>query len=107
MIVYLDGEPMAPDGARTLAAGLEPVCVLHKNHTPRPLRLVAHHVHPAAHGGRTVKGNLAVVCDTGHYNVHTILDVLLGDGRWPARFGSPSERAMARRGYELIRAASS
>lgn len=107
MIVYLNGEPMAPSAVRTLLPGLEPACVLHRDHGwVRPLRLVAHHVHPLGHGGPDVKANLAVVCDNGHMNVHEILKLLLKGEPLPARrFGTRTERAMARRGYGLIRAA--
>lgn len=103
MIVYLAGEPMAPSDYRTLLAGADPVCTLHRDHgTARPLRLVAHHVHPLAYGGRSTPGNLAVVCDNGHYSVHEILNLLLKGKPLPRYFGTRLERAMASRGYELI-----
>lgn len=107
MIVYLLDEPMHRDAVHSLTAGSDPACVLHRRHTPRPLRLVAHHVWPLAHGGPSGSENLAIVCDTGHYSVHEVLRILLAGKPLPPRFGTRTEREMARRGYVAIRAASS
>ncbi len=104
LTVYLDGEPLPPDDAHTLVGARELVCALHRDHRPLPLRLVAHHVLPKASGGRTEPGNLAVICDTGHYNVHEILAALLAGKVLPGGFGSRSERGMAQRGHDLIQA---
>lgn len=73
-------------------------CQVHAYHWPRPLRTVVHHIQPLAMGGQDVPANRVPVCDTGHYNVHRLLDVLL-HGATPTG-GTRKERALARQGYD-------
>lgn len=74
-------------------------CQIHGYHYPKPLRIVEHHIQPAAMGGATAPGNLVALCDVGHFNVHRILDDLLHEV--PMRKGGTrTERALAQRGYD-------
>lgn len=52
-------------------------CVVHGYHWPRPARTVKHHIIPESVGGPTNPGNLLMVCDTGHYNIHEYIDAVL------------------------------
>lgn len=52
-------------------------CVVHKYHWPKPLRTVKHHIIPQEYGGKTEPGNLLLVCDVGHYNIHAVMDAIL------------------------------
>lgn len=74
------------------------VCQVHRSHSPRPLGLVVHHVQPRAMGGPDEPANRVTVCDTGHRNIHRLLDDLLHGGPM-RRGGTPAERALAQRGY--------
>jgi hypothetical protein len=59
-------------------------CEVHGYHYPKPARTVKHHKHPQEYGGKTTPENLVLVCDTGHYNIHTWIDVnLKGKGETP------------------------
>lgn len=53
-------------------------CIVHGYHYPRPTRTVRHHIWPQEYGGPTTEENLVWVCDTGHYNIHNMIDWLLG-----------------------------
>jgi hypothetical protein len=78
-------------------------CQLHKDHRPRPLVIVRHHVQPLGMGGPDDESNWLDACDTGHRNVHTILGPMCQDGPGfgkAGRRGTASERAAARRGFE-------
>ena len=72
-------------------------CAVHGYHWPKPLRTVQHHIHPLGLGGKDEKDNIVLVCDTGHYSIHAILDALI-DGRIPPR-GTRKEREIATRGF--------
>jgi hypothetical protein len=74
-------------------------CILHAYHWPRPLVLVVHHVQPKGMGGPDVAGNRALVCDTGHRNVHTLMGPLVNVGIMP-RGGTRRERELAREGFD-------
>lgn len=60
----------------TAAASRYP-CKVHGYHWPRPSRSVKHHIWPQEYGGPTVPDNLVWTCDTGHYNIHALLDAML------------------------------
>jgi hypothetical protein len=93
-------------------------CTIHGAHgSALPLRTVGHHILPKEWGGDP-HGELAWVCDNGHYSIHRILDWLRlqdrgpkGDGvgglpydeviqMRPPFGGSRSELRLAREGYE-------
>jgi len=76
-------------------------CAVHKYHYPKPMRTVKHHIHPQEYGGKTVPENLVLVCDTGHYNIHTALDAMLAGVNGPKV--SRSERKIAQQGYDSIK----
>lgn len=69
-------------------------CALHLYHRPKPLRVVWHHVWPQYLGGPNIKANLRAVCDTGHYNVHDLLD-------WLVEHGNPATGDCGLRGSGL------
>lgn len=79
-------------------------CVVHGYHWPKPLRTVKHHIHPLSEGGPDTKANLLLVCDTGHYSIHALLEALL-KGQ-PMTGGTRAERTYAVQGYEAIKKAS-
>lgn len=76
-----------------------PACVLHLTHRPQPLTLVTHHVVPIGMKGPDDPSNRVEVCDTGHRNVHLLLAALVY-GQDLGRRGTPTERALAWRGYD-------
>jgi len=79
-------------------------CVVHgKTHRPDPLRTVRHHIWPQEYGGPTVPDNLVLVCDTGHYNIHTLLDLMLAGRGVPT--AHRNELKYARQGYLAIQKA--
>lgn len=59
-------------------------CALHKHHIPVPKMLHIHHVIPLEFQKETgidipTQGNTAIVCPTGHYNIHALIQLgLLG-----------------------------
>jgi HNH endonuclease len=48
-------------------------CALHRYHSPEVTSFDRHHVWPKGDGGPDEESNLAVVCPTGHRNVHILL----------------------------------
>ncbi len=52
-------------------------CELHMSHRPRPGRSVMHHILPLSWGGPSEPENEMWVCDTGHYNIHILIDAWL------------------------------
>lgn len=76
-------------------------CTVHGYHWPTPLRTVKHHVLPEAEGGKATPDNLELTCDTGHYNIHEILERLLA-GRPIAHVGTKREREIAVEGQKRI-----
>lgn len=76
-------------------------CVVHGVHRPTPARTVKHHIWPQEFGGPTIESNLVWVCDTGHYNIHTLLDALLS-GKTIEFKGTRLERKLAKQGYDAI-----
>lgn len=83
------------------------VCEVHKYHSPRPQRIDVHHVWPSALGGPDVASNVIGACQTGHTNIHMLIDIYIkaGDKQVPwstlKYFGS-SERKYALLGYNRI-----
>lgn len=76
-------------------------CVVHGFHRPAPLRTVRHHIFPQEFGGPTTPENLVLVCDTGHYNIHTCLDALLKGEPLPK--ATRLEQHLAQQGYAKIK----
>lgn len=74
-------------------------CQVHGSHYPTPLRVVVHHLQPQAMGGLTTPENTVTVCDTGHFNVHRLLDDLL-HGVPMRKGGTRQERQLAQQGYD-------
>lgn len=81
-------------------------CEVHRQHEPRTIVNERHHVWPLGHGGPSIAANFAVICATGHNNVHVLLTYYLkyrGDVPWSLRRQfHPGERALAKLGYERI-----
>lgn len=77
-------------------------CRCSGSHSPRPLVVHSHHIHPQGHGGSDDKSNLVWLCPTAHYNVHHILDYLLKYGHKPRGRFNPYQLEIATRGYESI-----
>lgn len=74
-------------------------CVVHDTHRPRPLGTVVHHIQPKSAGGPDIPSNRVEICDTGHRNVHRLLDDLWSTGRM-RRGGTPEERRLAQEGFD-------
>lgn len=56
-------------------------CEVVKDHNPKPLRFVWHHILPQACGGQTFAANLVQTCDNCHYGIHVILhDMKVNNG---------------------------
>lgn len=78
-------------------------CKVHGYHWPEPLRTVRHHILPEAEGGKATVDNLQDTCDTGHYNIHYLLE-LLEEGKPIVHLGTRKERAIAEEGWRRIQA---
>jgi len=75
-------------------------CEVHKYHWPPPLGLVTHHIQPLGMGGPDTPENKITVCDTGHRNIHRILDAFFRGV--PAKtLGTKKEYAYAEQGYDM------
>lgn len=81
-------------------------CEVHTVHKPSSHINHEHHVWPRGHGGPNVAENLIVVCPTGHYNIHRLLEELLtARGEVPysvLRQFAHDERKYAQLGYDRI-----
>lgn len=81
-------------------------CAVHGKHIPASHQNHYHHVWPRGTGGPDIKANQVVVCPTGHYNIHQLLDLfLLHSGEVPystLRTFAFEERRLARLGWERI-----
>ena len=75
-------------------------CDVHGYHSPKPLRIVPHHIQPLGMNGPDVPANRVNTCDTGHFNIHRLLDDLLHDGLMRVRGGTRRERQLARQGFD-------
>lgn len=49
-------------------------CLIHPTHQPHPHVNHLHHVWPRGDGGPNIEANRVVVCPTGHYNIHHLLE---------------------------------
>ncbi len=81
-------------------------CLVHPKHKPEPHLTHIHHIWPLGDGGPDVEANTVVICPTGHYNVHALLDLYrLHRGKPPhvevRRFGY-GERDLAETAWRSI-----
>lgn len=81
-------------------------CELHTKHTPESHINHRHHVWPKGDGGPDILDNIVVVCATGHYNIHDLLEhyKMLG-GNVPygvLRRYALGERKYAKLGYDRL-----
>lgn len=74
-------------------------CQVHKTHVPKPLGVVVHHIQPRAMLGPDADSNRVTICDSGHRNIHRLLDDLLHGGPM-RRGGTRTERKLAQQGYD-------
>lgn len=79
-------------------------CDVHGIHRPKPLGVVVHHIWPRGMAGPDEPANRITVCDTGHRNVHRLLDDLLL-GKAMRRGGTQRERDLAQQGFDTWTAA--
>lgn len=81
-------------------------CLLHAKHIPNSHINHVHHIWPRGHGGPDEPDNKVIVCATGHYNIHALLEEYLHyRGKVPYAVGkqySRQERFYAQLGYERI-----
>ena len=77
-----------------------PTCQLHGYHIPKPLWIERHHVQPLGMLGPDEPGNWLWCCPTGHYDIHALLGPL-ANGKGMPKGGTASERAAAKRGYDM------
>ncbi len=81
-------------------------CLVHGQHIPASHANHRHHVWPLGDGGPDIAANVVVVCPTGHYNIHTLLDEYrIRDGQVSytiARRFARGERDLALLGWERI-----
>lgn len=79
-------------------------CMVHREHSPNSHINHEHHVWPKGMGGPDCDENLVVICPTGHYNVHRLLEeyvALRGDVPYSVRRQfTKGERELAKLGYE-------
>lgn len=57
-------------------------CLIHKKHMPETHVNHRHHCWTLGDGGPDIEDNIVVVCATGHYNIHDLLNhyrMLMGD----------------------------
>lgn len=80
-------------------------CQVHGGHRPESHVNDVHHVWPLGDGGPNHAANRIVVCPTGHYNIHRLLDLYRAGGvpPWSVRrtYGF-WERRFAALGWERI-----
>jgi hypothetical protein len=81
-------------------------CTVHNKHTPTSHINHEHHVWPLGHGGPDIAENKIVVCPTGHYNIHALLqEYLTAHGDVPyslVKTYGKGERDAAKLGYDRI-----
>ncbi len=80
-------------------------CQVHSGlHVPASHLNHKHHVWPLSLGGPDSRTNQVIVCPTGHYNIHALLDeyvTLRGEVPWSViRRYAFGERKYAKLGYE-------
>jgi 5-methylcytosine-specific restriction endonuclease McrA len=79
-------------------------CQVHAQHVPRSHINHVHHVWPLADGGPNTEANRAVICPTGHYNVHSLIDVYRKRAPTPGELlrYTRHEKALAWLGWQRI-----
>lgn len=81
-------------------------CEVHNRHMPPSHVNHKHHIWPQGEGGPTVPENIVVVCPTGHYNTHELLNLYkVHRGNLPysvRRRYARGEQKLARLGYQRI-----
>lgn len=96
----------------TIQATTKEDCLVHNTHVPKSHVMHLHHIRPKEYGGINRADNREVICPTGHYNVHELLDALLAwDTHYPdktfpydiLRHYSMRERALALEGFKRIK----
>jgi hypothetical protein len=80
-------------------------CSLHAYHSPEVVSFDVHHIWPQGEGGPDVPSNRAIVCPTGHRNVHTLIRLMLLYGPEPINENAWGKTtwAMALAGYGKIK----
>lgn len=88
-----------------IRATTEP-CRLHQRHMPNTHVNHRHHVWPLGDGGPDVPDNIIIVCPTGHYSIHDLLNhykMLMGNVPFDiVKRYSHEERKYAKLGYDRI-----
>lgn len=81
-------------------------CEIHKKHVPETHINHVHHIWPVGEGGPDITDNKVVVCPTGHYSIHDLLNqykMLMGRVPYTIlRRYSIEERKYAALGYDRI-----
>ncbi len=81
-------------------------CEIHTRHIPESRVNHRHHIWPQGQGGPNIEDNIAVVCPTGHYNIHDLLNHYISMmGKVPyeiKRRYSLRERELAELGYKRL-----
>ncbi len=81
-------------------------CQLHTRHMPESHINLRHHVWPLGEGGPDTADNIVVVCATGHYNIHDLLNFFkMHNGKVPyavLRRYAIKEREYAELGYKRL-----
>jgi hypothetical protein len=83
----------------TISADVQ-ACQVHEYHWPKPRRSVKHHIFPQEFGGQTTPTNLVWTCDTGHYNIHDVLNYMLANEGKQPKGATKEERHYAQLGYD-------
>lgn len=81
-------------------------CQIHNRHAPTPHVNHVHHVWPLGEGGPDISDNKVVVCPTGHYSIHDLLQhykMLMGNVPFIVlNKYSLEERRLAKLGYDRM-----
>lgn len=81
-------------------------CQLHTRHMPESHINHRHHIWPLGDGGPNISDNIVVVCATGHYNIHDLLQhykFLMGKVPYSIlRRYAVKEREYAKLGYDRL-----
>lgn len=81
-------------------------CTYHRQHLPEPRVNHRHHVWPLGDGGPDTAENKVVICPSGHYNIHHLIDEYRLHGGVLSysvtRRYSRAERVLAKLGWDRI-----
>lgn len=81
-------------------------CEMHREHIPKTHVNQVHHVWPLSEGGPDIADNKVVICPTGHYSVHDLLDhykMLMGTVPWEIlKRYTREERNLAELGWKRM-----